>query len=58
MKKKNTFDVGDIIKFKSIVDHYYLILGVGRKKYLVLCFADGNKYPLDKSDLSLYEKVS
>ena len=65
MKRKNRFDVGDIIKFKSTHDlagYYYLIVGEEVEdyldNYLVLCFGDGNKYPLEKSNSHFYDKVS
>ena len=65
MKRKNRFDVGDIIKFNSTHDlssYYYLIVGEETENYLdnylVLCFGDGYEYPLAKSDSSFYDKVS
>ena len=65
MKRKNRFDVGDIIKFNSTHDlssYYYLIVGEEVEdyldNYLVLCLGDGNKYPLEKSNSHFYDKVS
>jgi hypothetical protein len=65
MKRKNRFDVGDIIKFNSTHDlssYYYLIVGEETENYsdnyLVLCFGDGYEYPLEKSNSYFYDKVS
>jgi hypothetical protein len=65
MKRKNRFDVGDIIKFNSTHDlssYYYLIIGEETENYLdnylVLCFGDGYEYPLEKSISHFYDKVS
>ena len=61
MKYATEFDVGDIIRYshkRNFQNSYYLIMEVGKRSYMILCFEDGKQYPLDKSDYYHYEKVS